>query len=162
MVLIYTTTASSCNPVKDINGSTLYAKTQLEHEYTWNLQICFTTESVCLGQVAAIQYGALLLHGRLHHTFSEVHGSPVPHTNPWPKQHSCLYPVNHLGNTCEASGPTQSEVYQGRLVGTGPPGQAGGDTLFVDNLVTVMKPTKSLICFLLSLCAGNSKMPVKN
>lgn len=44
------------------------------------------------------------------------------------------------------------------LSGCGPHwGHRGRGALCVENLITIMKPAESLICFLLSPCTGNSK-----
>lgn len=119
--------------------------------------MCFTTKRVCLGQVAAIECGTLLLDGLLHQT-SELCGSPgATHSSPWSSRHRWLWTVTHLGITSGASGPIQSRVYQGRLTGRGPLWvQAGRNALFIENLMTIMKPTQSSICLLLSPRAGNS------
>lgn len=62
-----------------------------------------------------------------------------------------------MGNTLGASEPIQSEVYKGKHTGNDPQWVQAVRKHTVENLIIIKKPTKTLICLLLSPYAGNSK-----
>lgn len=114
-------------------------------------------EKVCWCQVAVIQYWLLLLDWLLHHVFSEVHGFPgatlIPINTRGPSQTTSweiLWELQKLFTQRYIKGSTVAMVHSEC--------RQAGSKLSVENLIIMRKPTKILICFLLSWYAGNSKI----
>lgn len=120
-----------------------------QRAFVWvRLQLSNTEHSYCMGVCTTLsqRYMALLCHTLI----------------PGPSNTAVSIQSTTWETRVKLQDLPSQRCTKGGLLALVHPARQEGDTLFVDNLVTVMKPTKSLICFLLSLCAGNSKMPVKN